>query len=335
MRGVVACLGLFLLAPVALAAPAEIRLGNIAPEGSAYDKGCAGALRTELARDPAVAAKVRLKVFMGAVLGDEATMLRHTQDGKLMQVVALTTLSHANVVPELGLFALPFLFHDDAEVDAVMTAEPVRQRIRELVGKHDLLLVGIAEAGWRNFVSRDKAIRAPADVAGLRVRSQPAALQLEMWRALGASPRALGITELPSVLEHAQIDAFDMQANFLFAASLHAHARHITLSHHVYQSAVLVASRTGLAPAAAKLLVEAWTRAERSCIEAIRAENRTVDAELPKAGLEVVHLSPEAHRAFETQLAPLRQRFRKGTTAAGRALLDSVERVLARHRAAR
>ncbi len=88
MRWLAGCLGLWLIAPAAHAAPAEIRLGNIAPEGSAYDKGCAGLLRDELTRDPAVAAKVRIKVFMGAVLGDEAAMLRHTQDGKLLQAVA-------------------------------------------------------------------------------------------------------------------------------------------------------------------------------------------------------------------------------------------------------
>jgi TRAP-type C4-dicarboxylate transport system substrate-binding protein len=153
-----------------------------------------------------------------------------------------------------------------------------------------------------------------------------------MWRALGASPKALAITDLPAAVEAGQIEAFDIQSAFMFAASLHSQVHHYTLSNHIYQPAPLVANRTAMSPATMKLVMEAWSRSERTCIEGIRAENRLVDAELPKAGIQVTQLTPEARSAFETQLAPLRQRFRKTTTPAGRALLDAVEKVLARHR---
>ncbi len=335
MRRLCLCLCLTSLCGPAQAAPVEVRIGNIAPEGSSYDTGCAGALRTEVSRDPVIGAKLRVKVFLGAVLGDEANMLRHTREGKLLQVVALTMSALANLIPELGVFDLPFLFHNDAEVDAVFRASAVRARLRALVGSRDLELVGIAEAGWRQFASRDRPIRTPDDLKGRVVRSQPTVMQLEMWRALGAQPKPIGISDLPAAFEAGQVDAFDIQSAFMFAASLHSLVRHYTLSNHVYQAAPLVANRRVIAPENMKSLMEAWSRIERKCIETIRAENRLVDAELPKAGIRVATLSPEARAAFEEKLAPLRQRFRQATTPAGRALFDAVEKVLARHRGRR
>ena len=314
------------------AGPVEVRWGNIAPEGSSYDKGCGGTLKAEVERDAALAPRVRIKLFMGAVLGDEGTMLRHTQEGRLQQVAALTMSALAGVAPELGVFDLPFLFHDDAEVDAVFRSEKVRARVRALVEKHGLHLLGIAEAGWRNFAARARPIRVAADLVGLRTRAMPAPIQLQMWQALGALPQALGITELLGALEAGQIDAFDMQANFLFAASLHTQVRYYTVSRHMYQAGPVVASTKALPPPIMKGLVEAWSRTERACVEAIRAENRAVDAELAKAGVQVLPLAAEARAAFVQKLAPLRARFRKATTPAGRALLDAVEAVLEQNR---
>ncbi len=325
---VVCCLG---GSAAATAAPQDVRLGTIGPEGSAYDGACMGAFRGAVAK--AAPDKLRVKVFLGAVMGDEQTMLAKVLEGKHLEIAGLTMATVATVAPELALFDLPFLFTDDASVDAAFTPE-VRERIGQILARHGLELLAIGEAGWRNFVSRSRPIATPEDLVGLRVRSQPASIQLEMWRALGARPVPLAITEVMAALEVGHIEAFDIQPHFLFGASLHTQIRHFTRSSHAYQAALVVANRKTLSAPNLKLLADAWRKVERSCVAAARKEARQVDAELVRTGIAVAELSPAARAAFEQKLRPLRESFRRGTTPAGRALLSQVERSLARSRAA-
>ncbi len=312
----------------ARAAPVELRVGTIAPEGSAYAT-CAGAMRDAMHR--AAGPGLRIKLFLGAALGDEQTMLGKTLEGKHQQATGVTMATVATAVPELALFDLPFLFENEAEVDAVLASD-VRERVRAILARHDLELIGLLDAGWRHLASRRRPIATPGDLAGLRVRSQPLGLHLEMWRALGALPKPLPITELMTALEVGHIEAFDIPAVFLFGASLHTQIRYFARSAHVFQVGAVVASRKTVSPAHLRLLASAWQRNERACNTSIRDEAWQVEGELTRAGITVTVLSPQARAAFKEKLAPLRDSFRKATTPAGRALLAAVERVLARQR---
>ncbi|MEZ5834410.1 MAG: TRAP transporter substrate-binding protein DctP [Geminicoccaceae bacterium] len=50
--------------------------------------------------------------------------------------------------------------------------------------------------GWRNFATVSKQIRTPADVAGLKIRTIPADIQIEMVKMLGSNPTPIAWPEV-------------------------------------------------------------------------------------------------------------------------------------------
>ncbi len=307
--------------------PELVRIGSIAPEGTAWaGPDCFGAVVRTLER---VSQKpVRVRTILGAALGDERSQLERVRKGTL-DGYGGGLVSLARFVPELAALTLPFLYDDDADVDAVM-ASAAAEQARSLARAAGFELLVLTEAGWRGFGAR-RPLRAPADFQGLSVRSSESPEQLEMWRLLGARPRPLPVTETLSALETHVVEGFDQTPVFMFAASWYAHSPYYVYARHLYEPGMLVlatrtTTRLGLRP-------EAFREIGPRCMPAARAEGAAVLAELRRSGSQVLELSPEERRVLSERVAaPVRAYFRKHTTPAGRRLLDAIERALAAHR---
>ncbi len=317
------------LAPAGATAegPVIVRIGSVAPEGTAWaGPDCVGAGVRVIERESKRPARVRAS--LGAALGDEYSQLERVRKGTLEAygggLVALTRF-----VPELAALAMPFLYENEAEVDAVMSSAAGDQA-RTLARAAGLELMMLTEVGWRGFGGK-RALRTLADFEGLVVRSSESIEHVEMWKLLGARPRALPLTETITALETHVVEGFDQTPVFMFAASWHQHAPYFVVSRHLYEPAIyVIATRTmarlGLRP-------EAFRDLSARCTRAVRSQGKAILAELDRSGTKVLELSREERRLLAERVAePIRASFRKRTTPAGRKLLDTIERVLAAHR---
>jgi TRAP-type C4-dicarboxylate transport system substrate-binding protein len=65
------------------------------------------------------------------------------------------------------------------------------------------------DAGFRNFTLRDKAVKTPADLKGLKVRTQQSQLMLDVVAAFGATAVPLGMGDVYSALQTKLIDGWE------------------------------------------------------------------------------------------------------------------------------
>jgi TRAP-type C4-dicarboxylate transport system substrate-binding protein len=86
-------------------------------------------------------------------------------------------------------------------------------------------------------------VKAPADLTGHKMRSQESQVHLETYRALGALPQPIAVTEVLTALQTGVIDGFDQTPLYTFAASWHLGIKHYSLTEHIYQPGLIVASR--------------------------------------------------------------------------------------------
>lgn len=307
-----------------------MRLGTIAPEGTAWIGACFEPFGRHLAK--VTNDKVRLKSFVGATLGDEATHIKLMQLGEL-HAYGGSLGALARAVPELDAFELPYLFESEAEVDAVY-ASPAGAEARRIARDAGFEIALLAEVGWRHFAGR-KPLRTAADFTGLPARSQESPLHVEMWRQLGTRPQPLPVTSTLAALETGAVQLLDQSPIFLFATSWYRQTPFYSLSHHIYQPGILVLSRKLLAsqpPAVQRTLGAFRAATEAECLAAIRAEGRSVLDHLRRE-LKVVELTAAERAALRERMAPVHALFRKTTTPAGRALLDRIQAALAAFRA--
>src|SRR5258707_1305854 len=104
-------------------------------------------------------------------LGSENAILAATRTGAVdMAVISGGVVS--SVVPELGVFDIPFLFRDAAHAKAVAQG-PVGAAIAAKFADKGLTLLAIGRQGFRNVTNSKRPIRNPEDIKGLKIRVIP------------------------------------------------------------------------------------------------------------------------------------------------------------------
>src|SRR5262245_18120920 len=308
------------------AAQTVISVGAVAPEDTPWHKQLMK-YKTDLEK----AAGGAVKVFMGGAKGGEDALVRQCAQGSL-QMVGVTTGAVASVAPELDAFEVPYLFRNYEEADRALEDPRVVTKVREILAKKGLVFYFWSENGWRHFASKGRAIRTPADLKGMKMRSQESKVHIEMWKTLGASPVPISTPEVLSALQTGVVDGFDQTALFAFAASWYQGVKHWTVSDHIYQPAVVAYSKVWFDKLPKdiqdKMIADgpghtAYGR------KLIRSMNEPLLDNLGAAGVTVYKPLSAEKEAFSKVLAPLAARVRSHLGASGWELLDLIKKSVA------
>ncbi|MBX3252110.1 MAG: TRAP transporter substrate-binding protein [Myxococcales bacterium] len=217
----------------------EMKIATVAPEGTPWEKQLRK-VRRHVEQNSGN--RIKVKMFMGGSLGGEKALVRRTAQGSI-QCFGGSTAALGSLVPELNVIEAPYLFNDAGQADAALDRDDVIAQVRQLVEARGFKFGFWAENGFRSWFTRERPIRTPADLQGLRMRSQEADVHLETYRALGASPVPIDVTNVLTSLQTNVVDGFDNTPLFAFATSWYQAARHFTISEHSYQPGIIVYSK--------------------------------------------------------------------------------------------
>jgi tripartite ATP-independent transporter DctP family solute receptor len=126
-----------------------------------------------------------LQIRHSAQLGAEKELLEKLQAGQI-QLTKVSTNALDSLVPELGVFALPWLFRDHAHFVAAVDG-PLGRELLATVERAGLHALVYYEAGARSFYSREPLVGLES-LRGLRVRVQQSPTMIATMQALGAIP---------------------------------------------------------------------------------------------------------------------------------------------------
>ena len=123
-----------------------------------------------------------------ATMGDDAEMLTSASAG-VIHVTANSQGAMSQIVPEVGLLGLPFLFKDLPTAWKVLDGE-VGTMIDDRAQNAGLKVLGFWDNGIRNVTHVKKSVSEPADLSGMKIRTPPDQMTVDIFEALGASPAA-------------------------------------------------------------------------------------------------------------------------------------------------
>ncbi|MDR3191505.1 MAG: TRAP transporter substrate-binding protein [Treponema sp.] len=251
---------------------------------------------------------IKIEVYNNSVLGDEKTTIEQTQTGDIHFIrVGLNPLSSIN--PVMNALAMPFLFRDRAHMFKVLDG-PVGEELLGSLQRQNLLGLCWLDAGFRNFYNSKKAIKTPADMAGLRIRVQESALMMDMIRYLGASPTPMAYAEVYPGIQNGIIDGAENNWPSYITAAHFEVAKHFTVDGHM-ASPEMILINTGvwnsLSDAEKKIVKDGameGARVERAAW--IEAEAK-YEKQARDSGSIITELSSAEHKLFEDALLPLYQ----------------------------
>lgn len=252
--------------------------------------------------------KMRIDIYPNQQLGTERETLELLQIGSL----AMTKVSSSvleGFVPSYSIFSLPFVFRDEAHRFAVLEGEIGKSLLLE---SQEFWLRGLCyyDAGSRSFYTKDRPIRHPKDIAGLKIRVQESPTSFRMIQAFGGSPTPISWGELYTSLQQGIVDGAENNPPSFYVSRHYEVAKYYTINEHTAVPDVLVVSThiwKNLTDDEQRILQEAadesieyqkklWKEATEAALKAVA-----------EAGVEIIYPDKEL---FREQVEPLLQSYR-------------------------
>lgn len=234
--------------------------------------------------------KLVIQIFPSEQLGSERVLIEQTQMG-LIDMTKSSAAALEQFVPELAVFGMPYLFRDSEHYWATLDGAIGREL---LAAGAERGLIGLCyfDAGSRSFYTKNRPIRSPDDLAGLKIRVQESNTAKRMVEQLGGSPTSMAWGELYTALQQGVVDGAENNPPS-FLSSRHCEVcKYYSLDEHTQVPDMLVISRwtwQRLSPRHRRILQEAadeasqyqrrlWARKTAEALEQAR-----------RAGVEIIH----------------------------------------------
>ena len=260
-----------------------------------------------------------MKLFLGGKLGGEKEMIEDARRGGSVNLLGVSVgAMAAKFVPELNALELPYIFESSEEVDYVLKA--ITADVEKRLDKAGFKLIMWSENGWHGYAA-NKCLNTPADMKGLKMRSQESKVHMDTYQSFGASPVEMPVPEVLSALQTGVVDGYSNTPLFAFATGWYAATSHFTYTQHIYQPALLVASKKwfdGLPKDLQANLSKKEGQAEG--LAQIRALTKPLLENFGAAGKTVCHIDSAQKAAFVKAAKPAWDKFSKRSKANKRML---------------
>ncbi|MCW5746320.1 MAG: TRAP transporter substrate-binding protein [Alphaproteobacteria bacterium] len=242
---------------------------------------------------------MKIQSFINAQLGNEQDTMQQVARGRI-DMGGFSTAAAAALVPELSLLNMPLYFDNAQQQDCV------HDRYMTNVAKGMLAQRGVVFLGWTHVGAVDvvgkRPFLLPSDIKGLKARSAPTKTDAAFWRALGANPNPLGITEWASAHQTGLVDVSAAPITYYFPSGLGKVAPVMTRTNHVDASGVVVMAKSRydrLSTDQRNILERTITKRPASQLRAeIRGFEDVIRGMHVKSGGQIVPLTAEQRAAW-------------------------------------
>ncbi len=253
--------------------------------------------------------RLSIKMFPGAVLGEEKAVVEQVQIGAI-QMARISLGVIGPIVPEVNVFNMPFVFRDIAHMRAVIDGA-IGQELLDKVSNSPARMVGLAwmDGGARSLYTKKK-VTTPADLKGLKVRMMGNPLFVDTMNAMGGNGISMGYGEVFSALQTNVIDGAENNPPSLFTSNHHTTgAKYYAQTNHLIIPEILVMS---------KVTWDKLSADDRSLVKKLARESQMdqrqlwdksvteYSAKLKAAGVEFV---PVDQKLFYDATAPVRAKY--------------------------
>jgi TRAP-type transport system periplasmic protein len=173
-----------------------------------------------------------VEVYHTNQLGDDTKATEAVKAGTI-EANMTSTAPLVGLVPELAIFDIPFLFPNEKVADAILDGE-IGKMLADKMPAQGIITLAWAENGFRHLTNSVRAVRTPADLKGMKVRTMDNKFHLAAWTAMGASPTPMSWSEVFTALQSKTIDGQENPIPNSYSARIQEVNKHFTLSGHIY-----------------------------------------------------------------------------------------------------
>lgn len=216
--------------------------------------------------------RVKVEVGGSAQYGDDAESLTNMRLGSLA-FSANSQGATSGVIPQFSVIGLPFLFQDLEHAYKVVDG-PVGDKLSELAKAKGLVVLAFWDNGIRHVSNNKRPISKPEDLAGIKLRTPPDPITMDIFNSLGANPGPLAFSELYIALQQGVFDGEENPLMNIYSSKLHEVQKYISLTGHKYETTPFLAS---------KMILDTLSRDDQKAVKEAAVEAGKLNREMSMA----------------------------------------------------
>ncbi len=211
------------------------KVGTLAPKGIGWSKQVEEILLPAIAN--ASNGQVRLKVFWGGAIGDDASYIKKMKIGQL-QAAGLSGQGARLASPEFGVVELPFLFRNYDEVDYIR--DRMIHTFDYYFAQRGLKLAFWIDQDFDQLYSSKSPLATLDDFKGMRFVTWYGPIEKALFEALGAQTVPLDVPQIASSWRAGAFDGGISPAIWMVGSQLYNVVRYVNTIKIRYSPAVIV-----------------------------------------------------------------------------------------------
>jgi TRAP-type C4-dicarboxylate transport system substrate-binding protein len=276
----------------------RIRIGTIVPKGSLWDETLQDVgQRWQRILGP----RLKMQIYAGGVLGDEADMIRKVRAGEL-QAVGLSSVGLSRIDSGVSCLQVPMMLASYDELDYVR--DRLAPLLERRIEREGFKVLHWADGGWV-YAFTKQPVRTPDDLRRLKLFTSAGDPETEkLYKELGFHVVPLSLADMIPSLQRGMIDSFATVPLFAQLQETYKLAPHMT---DVRWTPLVGGTVIGLKiweslPAEHRsAMLEAAQAAGTGLRGRIRAMDTVAIQEMRKRGLKVVEVDSAGRRAWDAE----------------------------------
>ncbi len=239
--------------------------------------------------------RIEVQVAPSAQLGDDAAMVTAMRTGAL-DMSANSQGAVANAVPEYAAFGMPFLFTTAAQAFKVLDG-PLGKELSDKSAEKGLVVLGYWDNGIRHMTNSKRPINKVEDMKGLKMRTPPDTVLVDIMQSLGAEAQQIKFAELYVALQQGVVDGQENPLVNIHASKLYEVQKHLALTSHMFQMTPFLMGKRSwdrLSEADRKAVTEAAAEATALQRKLSQESDDKLLAELKAKGVQVTTVDKAA-----------------------------------------
>ncbi len=203
-----------------------IKFGDLLNRNFGYYQGIA-AFKEEI--EKRTAGKIKVDIITDNKMGTPKDALESLQLGAVQMAVNTPAYTQGSVKEHM-IWAMPYLFKD-RDTWQKFAYGPMGKELGDKIEPFGVKFISWCSAGGRGFISK-KPLATPADFSGLKIRSIPDPVVVEIIKSFSGQPVVMNIQEVYTSLQQGVLDGSELSIELATAFKFNEVAKFYTETAH-------------------------------------------------------------------------------------------------------
>jgi tripartite ATP-independent transporter DctP family solute receptor len=218
-------------------AQTELKFGHVGEPGSLFELSA-----NEFAKraNEKLGDEFKVVTFGSSQLGTDEELLQKLLLGTADFALPSTVMS--SVVPEFGMFEMPYLVKDREHMKRI-EEEVVWPTLAPAAEAKGYKVLAVWENGFRHITNNVRPIVKPEDLKGIKLRTPSGEWRVKMFQAYGANPTPMAFSEVFTALQTGVVDGQENPFTQIYSAKFQEVQDYLSLTGHVYTPAYVLVGK--------------------------------------------------------------------------------------------